>query len=204
MAIPTYSGDTDYISQLGDNPNVDNNLTPTALKAKFDAFGTAFKAWFNGTFVPTLQQKLTSTNKLNGAYISDGTVDTDQLHANAVTAAKMASGAAAGNLGSGSVTYAKLNADAKPVSGRKQINTTDWTEVTEDAVTFYTVTVDYSDAVVFGSSDYLVVSPRATTQAFEQWRNNGVHCIDQTGNTLTFRAETKPNRNMSVDVLVVR
>lgn len=54
MAIPQYSGDTDYISNLPDKPVTDGGLTAAQFKAKFDQFGAEFKTWFNSTFYAAL------------------------------------------------------------------------------------------------------------------------------------------------------
>ena len=80
MAISQYSGDTNYISQLPDKPVTDGGLTAAQFKAKFDQFGTEFKAWLNGTFVPALNStfatKATATTSANGLM---STTDKDKL-----------------------------------------------------------------------------------------------------------------------------
>lgn len=80
MAISQYSGDTNYISQLPDKPVTDGGLTAAQFKAKFDQFGTEFKAWLNGTFVPALNStfatKATATTSANGLM---STSDKDKL-----------------------------------------------------------------------------------------------------------------------------
>jgi hypothetical protein len=54
MAIPTYTGDTNYIAALDTLPNDVGGLTAAQFQAKFDQFGTEFVAWFNATFIPAL------------------------------------------------------------------------------------------------------------------------------------------------------
>lgn len=54
MSLPTYTGDTDYISNLDDEPVDVGGLTPAQLKAVFDQFGTEYIAWFNATFIPAV------------------------------------------------------------------------------------------------------------------------------------------------------
>ena len=49
MAMTAYTGDTNYISTLDDQPNDVGGLTAAQLKAKFDQFGTEFIAWLNLT-----------------------------------------------------------------------------------------------------------------------------------------------------------
>lgn len=56
MAIMELSENLQIISNLGDNPNADNNLTAQELKAMFDAASLIIQAYINGTLVPAVNQ----------------------------------------------------------------------------------------------------------------------------------------------------
>jgi hypothetical protein len=58
MALTPYSGATNYISNLDNEPNDVGGLTAEQFKAKFDQFGAEFVAWFNGTHLGDLAAKL--------------------------------------------------------------------------------------------------------------------------------------------------
>lgn len=74
MAISQYGGDTNYISQLPNKPVTDGGLTAAQFKAKFDQFGTEFKAWFNSTFIPALSS--TFATKTTASSSADGLMST--------------------------------------------------------------------------------------------------------------------------------
>lgn len=54
MAFTPFDFDVKVHSQLGDDPNVDNNMTADELKALFDSPMVAFKTWINEVLIPAL------------------------------------------------------------------------------------------------------------------------------------------------------
>jgi hypothetical protein len=87
MALTTYTGDTDYVSSLDDQPNDVGGLTAAQLKAVFDQFGTEFVAWFNATHIGELDAALAITasetvaGKVELATAAETTTGTDDTRA---------------------------------------------------------------------------------------------------------------------------
>lgn len=117
MAISQYGGDTNYISQLPNKPVTDGGLTAAQFKAKFDQFGTEFKAWFNGTFIPALNStfatKATVSSSANGLM---STTDKNKLDGIAAGAQVNAVTSVAGK--TGAVTIASADVTDKNQSGK--------------------------------------------------------------------------------------
>lgn len=55
MAFTPFSFDVQIHSKLGDDPNVDNNLTADEIKALFDSPMVAFKEYINDVMIPALE-----------------------------------------------------------------------------------------------------------------------------------------------------
>ena len=58
MQFEPFDFDVMVHSKLGDDPNVDNNMTSDDLKARFDSPMVAFKEWINDMLVPRLNSFL--------------------------------------------------------------------------------------------------------------------------------------------------
>ena len=58
MALSTYTGATNYISSLSDQPNDNDGLSAAQLKALFDKFGAEFKTYFNNTHIPEVETQI--------------------------------------------------------------------------------------------------------------------------------------------------
>ena len=54
MAIERFEADMNIIQQLGDHPNLDNELSAEEVKAKFDEAGNEIKEYLNETVVPAV------------------------------------------------------------------------------------------------------------------------------------------------------
>lgn len=76
MALTKCNADVGVISDLGDNPNTDNNLSATQLKAKFDSAGAEIKTYLNSTLTEELDTALSS---INGSSITDNTISAAKL-----------------------------------------------------------------------------------------------------------------------------
>ena len=134
---PDETYDMDVIAALGDEPNLDDGLNASQLKAKFDEGGKAIQTYINGTlvdFVNNLQAgtgladgSVTTAKLADGAVtegkITDGAVTTDKIYAQAVTGSKLAQNAVStyqidslavttGKLADGAVTEDKIGGGA--------------------------------------------------------------------------------------------
>lgn len=70
MQFEPFDFDVMVHSKLGDDPNVDNNMTADDLKARFDSPMVAFKEWINAMLVPRLNSFLPeySVESVNGLF----------------------------------------------------------------------------------------------------------------------------------------
>lgn len=59
MELTALTQDLYIISQLGDNPNSDNNLSAQELKQKFDESGNLIKNYINNTLIPEIEEGFT-------------------------------------------------------------------------------------------------------------------------------------------------
>ena len=79
MALtPINNTDTDYISQLGDNPNVDDGLSAAQLKAVFDKNAEEIRYYLNNTLIPGIESGFASSP-----------IGTDDIDSGAVTNTKL-------------------------------------------------------------------------------------------------------------------
>lgn len=89
MALTKFSGDADVISQLDNQPNDNDGLSATQLKAKFDQFGATFKAYMNDVLIPELETAINAaasgvgTSGFSGSILLDGTVTAEKLSSTA-------------------------------------------------------------------------------------------------------------------------
>lgn len=68
MAFTPFSEDMDIISKLADNPNSDNGMTPTQLKAEFDKAGKKIKTYINDTLLLEAVEKPAAEGLMKFAY----------------------------------------------------------------------------------------------------------------------------------------
>jgi hypothetical protein len=105
MALPTYTGGTDYVRQLDDHVKGGAEVVKYAM----DRFGDEFKVWFNETFIPSLLK----TDNGNSGADNIGTTpilpgaDTVQKALAALLTQIQA--AAIGQIPDGTITDAKLS-----------------------------------------------------------------------------------------------
>lgn len=138
MSFTRFTKDPGVISALSNKPNTSDGLTPAALKAKFDEFGTAFQTYVNETLLPeieeagaeamgieeiqglvattvqeALQELKEAIDQATTGTLPNGSVTTDKLAALAVTSAKLGELAViTAKIADGAVTAAKLAANA--------------------------------------------------------------------------------------------
>lgn len=95
MAINSFNDSVTIIHDLGDNPNIDNNLSADQLKDKFDAAAVLIKNYINNTLVGAINanianiasQGTTLAGKADAATTLAGYGITDAMTAAAITAA---------------------------------------------------------------------------------------------------------------------
>ena len=77
MALPSYTGSVDVISQLGDNPNTDNQMTAAQLKAAFDAAPHDIVQYLST--LTTAIEALVANHVAQSANIASGAVTSEKL-----------------------------------------------------------------------------------------------------------------------------
>lgn len=87
MSLPVFNEDLNIIAALGDEPNLDDGLSASDLKAKFDEAANKIKAYINGDL------KNTVDGLANGTGLASKSVKTAKIDDQAVTKAKIALGA---------------------------------------------------------------------------------------------------------------
>ena len=194
MAISQYSGDTNYISLLPDKPVTDGGLTAAQFKAKFDQFGTEFKAWFNSTFVSALNS--TFATKSTATSLADGlmsTTDKDKLDGigTGANVSSVASKTGAVTLEASDISDLNANQIRAITSGTYTAAAADWSS--------HENTVTVSGLL---TTDDIIVSPSSTD--YYTWRDNGVYCKTQSAGSVTLGCESDPSADITFNVLVVR
>lgn len=145
-----------------------------------------------------LDSKAVTTAKL-----ADGAVDTLQLADTAVTHAKLGANAVeAGNIKDGEVTNDKL-ADSTIAYGKT--NGTIQKRRVADVGTLPSIssangtqTVNVSGVT---ASNVVLISP--TASSWQKWRDCGVRCTDQGSGTLTFKAESATNQQLTFNYVIL-
>ena len=95
MAINSFNDSVTIIHDLGDNPNIDDNLSADQLKDKFDAAAVLIKNYINNTLVSAINanianiasQGTTLAGKADAATTLTGYGITDAMTAAVITAA---------------------------------------------------------------------------------------------------------------------
>lgn len=95
MAINSFNDSVTIIHDLGDNPNIDDNLSSDQLKDKFDAAAVLIKNYINNTLVGAINanianiasQGTTLAGKADAATTLAGYGITDAMTAAAIAAA---------------------------------------------------------------------------------------------------------------------
>ncbi len=79
MAFTQFTHDMDILSKLSDAPNVDDGLTASQLKAKFDECGKVIKDYINNVLLVEAQErpKFTGLVKSNGSALVQAEAGTD-------------------------------------------------------------------------------------------------------------------------------
>lgn len=201
MALTRYSGDTDIISQLDDQPNDNDGLSAAQLKAKFDEYGDTFKTYFNGTFIPEVESAINAaaagigSSGFSGSIITDGTITAEKLSSTSGIEA-----VSTNVVRDGAITIEKLAAALQTlinsissktahshVSVELESGQTSWTKTV-------TGLTDDSEVIVTGGSD---------TTSHTLWSNCDIYAASQSGDTLTFAARSAPSSNVTANILIL-
>lgn len=137
------------------------------------------------------------------AKIADGAVDTLQLADTAVTHAKLGANAVeAGNIKDGEVTNDKL-ADSTIAYGKT--NGTIQKRRVADVGTLPSISSANGTQTVSVSgvtaTNVVLISP--TASSWQKWRDCGVRCTDQGSGTLTFKAESATNQQLTFNYVIL-
>ena len=201
MALSTYSGDTNYVSQLSDQPNDNEGLSAAELKGTFDQFGTEFKTYFNETHLPEVETAINAA----AAGIPTGGADASILLDGSITNSKLksTSGSEAVDtnvIRDGAVTGDKLEAGVKSA-----------VEAVAGKASYATITVvldkdDWSNSIqtvtaTGVTAENAVIATSANDDAsFAAWSNNGIRAVVQALNSLTFKCRSVPSTDVNVNI----
>lgn len=204
MALSTYSGDTNYVSQLSDQPNDNEGLSAAELKGTFDQFGTEFKTYFNETHLPEVETAINAA----AAGIPTGGADASILLDGSITNSKLksTSGSEAVDtnvIRNGAVTGDKLEASVKSA-----------VEAVAGKASYATITVtldkdDWSNSIqtvtaTGVTAENAVIATSANDDAsFAAWSNSGIHAVVQALNSLTFKCRSVPSTDVDVNILIL-
>lgn len=204
MALSRYTGNTNYISQLSDQPNDNDGLDPAELKAKFDQFGTEFKLYFNETLLPEIETAINAaasgipTGGADASILLDGTITNSKL--------KNTSGSEAVNtnvIRDGAVTGDKLEASVKAA-----------VEAVGSKASFTTITVvldkdDWSNSIQtvtatgVTAENTVIATAAPDDTSFSAWSNSGIYAAVQALNSLTFKCRSTPSSDVTVNILIL-
>jgi len=204
MALTRYSGDTDIISLLDNQPNDNDGLSADQLKAKFDQFGTAFKEYLNNTLIPEIEADIgnaaagISPTGISGSAIRDRTIETQKLSNSSGNEAVQTN-----VIKNGAVTKEKLASAVQ--------NTLD---AVAGKTTHSTVTVtlsssswsDYQQTVTatgVTASNTVIATSGTDDTSHNAWSNCDIRAISQASNSLTFKCRSVPTDNVTVNVLIL-
>ena len=200
MALSEYTGATNYIAQLDDQPNDNNGLSAAELKAKFDQFGTEFIEYFNETHVPEVETAINaaaqgnSTDGVDGSLIIDGTITSEKFDEGAVITESITDEA---------VTLAKLEPDVQTaisaVSGKASFSVTSCTLLSSG----WTNSIQTVTATGVTANNVVITTSANDDTSFTNWSNCGIRATVQALNSLTFKCRSVPSSNVTVNVLIL-
>ncbi len=188
MAITKITADLSFISKLDNEPSEDSGMTPSVLKARFDAGSNALKAFINDTLIPEVEAALleklgagTLQSAVNTALSitkESGQFDGPSAYESAVKG---------GYTGTEAEFYNVLTSGIRTASA--VLSASGWSG-TEQTVSVTGVT----------ASNTVIVTPTPTSQA--GYVGAGVACIRQGSGTLTFTCYATPTADIAVNILI--
>jgi len=203
MALTTYTGDTNIISQLDNQPNDNDGLSAAQLKAKFDQFATEFITFFNGEHLPELLAAINaaaqgiSSDGVDGSLIIDGSVTSDKL-----SNTEGSEAVSTDVIQDEAVTKEKLEQSVQDavdaVSGKASFTNTSVT-LASDGWTNNSQTISPVTGV---KADNVVVATSAEDDtSYTAWTNCGIRVVLQGYQSLTFKCRSVPSTAVTVNIL---
>lgn len=207
--LPTLSESlVTIISALGDQPNTDNGLTSTQLKAKFDEAGKNIRTFLNNTLISALQTKIRSIDDaISGfvaqtANIGNSAVTTPKIADANVTTSKIANAnVTTEKIADANVTAPKILDGAVSTSYSGSIGTTDWSGSS----------APYSAAItingLLATDKPIVDAVMSGTYSTDAERDEAWSVIYRaviSADTITFYAKEKPTVALPFNLLCVR
>ena len=204
MALSTYSGNTDYIAQLNDQPNDNDGLSAAELKAKFDQFGTEFKEYFNETHLPEVETAINAaasgipTGGADASILLDGTITNEKLKSTAGSEAVDTN-----VIRDGAVTGDKLEASVKSaveaVAGKASFTTITVTLDKDD----WSNSIQTVTATGVTATNAVIATSANDDTSYTAWNNCGIHATVQALNSLTFKCRSVPASDINVNILIL-
>ena len=205
MSLTKFSGAADVISQLSDQPNDNDGLSAAQLKACFDAFGAAFKTYFNDTHIPEAEAAISAAASGIGPSGISGTVILDDSIAASKLRSTEGSEAVRTNvIRDKNVTKAKLEQNVQDtldaVAGKTEHLTKSATLASNSWGADNTQTVTVQDVT---SSNTIIATAGVDDTSHAAWSNCDIRATAQGTNTLTFKCRTVPSTDVNVNILIL-
>ena len=185
MAFTPFSEDMDIISKLADNPNSDDGMTPTQLKAEFDKAGKKIKTYINDTLLLEAVEKPAAEGLMKFA---DGTVSAAE--AGKDYQAPMGDKSVSKSMLGDDVTAAALGGAVPSSAKTAALTVAGWTDKAQ------TVSVDGVTA-----NGNIIVTP--APRSYVKWGECMVRATEQGNGTITFACEDVPDAELTANILIV-
>jgi len=185
MAIKQFEKNMDIIAQLSDSPNVDEGLTASQLKSRFDEGGKAIKDYINNT----LLQQVAEQPKFLGLMKSDGTAIQQAVPGEDYQPA-LKEGTVRRDMLAEDVTAAALGGAQPAVCKTVTLSAEGWADK-EQSVAVSGLTAESP----------VVITPAA--ESYVAYVEGMVRCVAQSNGSLRFRCEDVPQQALAVNVLIV-
>lgn len=185
MAFTQFTYDMDVIAKLSDSPNVDDGLTASQLKSKFDEGGKAVKDYINNTMLLEVAERpgFTGMVKSNNGVLEAAEAGKDYQ-------APMGAKSVARSMLADDVTPSALGCAVPSVAKTATLSSGGWSSKTQ--------TVSVSGVT---ASNHLVIAPAAAS--YVAYAESMVRCTAQASGSLTFQCEDVPTANLTVNILIV-
>lgn len=204
MALTQFSGAADVISQLSDQPNDNDGLSAAQLKACFDAFGAAFKTYFNNTHLPEVEAEISAAasgigpSGISGSVITDNSISADKLR-NTVGSEAVRTNV----IREKNVTMAKLEQSVQDTLDSVAGKTTHVVRTATLAVGGWSDNEQTVTVQGVTSSNVVIAVAGVDDTSHTIWSNNDIRAIAQRTNSLTFKCRTTPTSAVNVNILIL-
>ena len=204
MALTRFTGDADVISQLSNQPNDNDGLSASQLKAKFDQFGSVFKNYLNNTLIPELESAINaaaggiSPSGFSGSLLLDGTISASKLSNTSGSEAVRTD-----VVRNGAITEPKLSSALQTLLGTIGDKTTH--AATTALLSSSSWVSNQQTVTVQGvtSSNDIIATGAEDDASHSAWSNCDIRVIAQGTNSLTFKCRTVPADNVTANILIL-